>query len=143
MKWVILWLVLAVVFLVGIGSFNLSLFHGLMENGVRQQAIATKLTPEFHNTVCYEYQVNGTKFEGRDQSWNPNPPLTTIKVGQSLVIYYDPQNPSRSVLGNPGPMLTNELIAVGMITLVIPTIVVFRLKQYQRRRLLKGKKTPG
>ena len=84
MKWVILWLFLAVLAFAGMGSVNLPLFHRIKANGVRQQAIATKLTPESHYTVCYEYQVDGAKFEGRDQSWPPNPPLNEIKVGQSL-----------------------------------------------------------
>jgi hypothetical protein len=97
MKWAMLWLILAVVFALGIGSLNVPLFNRLITNGVREQATAVKLTPEFHNTVCYEYQVGGMKFEGQSQSWLPNPPLEQIKVGESLVIYYDPLNPSRSV----------------------------------------------
>jgi hypothetical protein len=140
MKWVILWLLLAVLAFIAMGSVNLPLFHRIRANGVRQQAIATKLTPEFHYTVCYEYQVDGAKFEGQDQSWPPNPPLNEIKVGQSLVVYYDPQNPSRSVLGNPEPRLMNELTSVGTVTLVLPTVIVFGLMQYLRKLDLKAKR---
>jgi hypothetical protein len=138
MKWAILWFVLAVLFALGIGSFNLPLFNGLLAHGVEAPATAVKLTPEFHNTVRYEYQVDGKKFEGQDQSWLPNPPVAEIKVGQALVIYYDPQNPSHSVLGNPKPMLANELISVGMAALLFPTFIVFTLRQRLRRKLSKA-----
>jgi hypothetical protein len=70
----------------------------------------------------------------------PNPPLEQIKVGESLVIYYNPLNPTRSVLGDPKPMLTNELIFVGMVVLAVPTVIVFRLIQYQRRKQSKGRR---
>jgi hypothetical protein len=139
MKWAILWLILAAAFALGIGTLNVPLFNHLIRNGVREQATAVKLTPEFHNTVRYEYQVGAIKFEGQSQSWLPNPPVEKIKVGEPLVIYYDPLNPSRSVLGDPKPMLTNELISVGMVVLAVPTVIVFRLMQYQRRKHSKGR----
>jgi hypothetical protein len=140
MKWVILWLLLAVVAFAAIGSMDLPFFYRIRANGVRQQAIATKLTPEFHYTVYYRYQVDGANFEGRDHPWPPNPPLNEIKVGQSLVVYYDPQNPSRSVLGNPEPMLTNELAFVGVVALVFPTAIVFGLMHYLRKSALEAKR---
>jgi len=138
MKWAILWLVLVAVAAIGVGGLNVPLFNRLTAHGVEAQATAVKLTPEFHNTVRYEYQVGGIKFEGQDQSWLPNPPLEQIKVGQALVIYYDPLNPSRSVLGDPKPMLTNELIFAGMVALAFPTAIVFALRQYLRQKRLKG-----
>jgi len=137
MKWAVLWLLLAVLFSVGVGSLNLPLLHRLVENGIRQEAIATKLTPEFHNTVRYEYQVKGTKFEGQTQSWRPNPPLSEIKVGQPLIIYYDPKNPSLSVLGDPTPMLTNEVVSVGMIAVAAPTVIVCLAINNLRKKRLK------
>jgi len=132
--WAILWLILAAVFGFGIGSFNVPLFERLVTNGVLGRATAVKLTPEIHNTVCYEYQVRGAKFEGQKQSWRPNPPIGQITVGQPLVIYYDPLNPSFSVLGDPEPMLTNEIISVGMVVLAFPTAIVFGLMQNQRKK---------
>ncbi len=73
MKWPILWLVLAAIFGFGIGSLNVPLFDRLVDYGVQTHAIVVKLTPEFHNTVCYEYQVGGVKFDGQSQSWSPKP----------------------------------------------------------------------
>ena len=137
MKWAILWLVLAAVFAIGIGSLKVPLLNRLIAHGVKAQATAVKLTPEFHNTVRYEYQVDGTKFEGQDQSWLPNPPLQQIKVGQPLVIYYDSLNPSISVLGDPKPMLNNELISVGMVVIAFPTFIVFAVRKHLRQRRSK------
>jgi hypothetical protein len=50
--------------------------------------------------------------------------LEQLAVGQSVVIYYDPEHPEISVLGDPKPMLKNETISVALAALVVPTFLV-------------------
>jgi len=54
-----------------------------------------------------------------------------------LVVYYDPLNPSLSVLGDPKPMLTNEIIPIVMAVLVVPTFIVFVLIEDERKKRSK------
>jgi hypothetical protein len=92
--------------------------------GVSGQATVIELLPKNHNTLRYEYHVAGRTFQGQMQSWPPNPPLGELRVGQSLVIYYDPEHPQESVLGDPTPMLKNETISVGLVAILLPTLLV-------------------
>jgi hypothetical protein len=117
-----IWLLLAAVFALVTGSLNVPLLERLVAHGVKAQATVIELTPQMHGTVRYQYEVGGEKFEGQRGLWSPNPQV--IHVGDSVTIYYDPLNPSRSVAGNPEPMLTNELISVGMATLLAPTFIM-------------------
>jgi len=96
----------------------------MAERGVSGKATVVALLPKIHNTVRYQYEVGGQRFEGQMQSSQPNPPLEQLGVGQSLVIYYDPQHPEASVLGDPKPILRNETISVLLAAFGFPTFVI-------------------
>jgi hypothetical protein len=124
MKYAITWLLLAVVIAVGIGSLDWPAYRRMAARGVSGRATVVELLPKIHNTVRYQYEVGGQTFGGQMQSWQPNPPLERLGVGESLVIYYDPQHPAASVLGDPKPMLWNETISVSLAALGMPTLIV-------------------
>jgi hypothetical protein len=92
--------------------------------GVPAQATVSELLPQIHDTLRYEYHVAGRGFQGQMQSWSPNPPLEQLSVGQSLVIYYDPEHPEESVLGDPAPMLKNETISIALAAILLPGFFV-------------------
>jgi len=109
----------------GFGSLNCPLFFRLVTRGVSSKATVIALTPEDHNTVRYEYHVGGELFTARDQCWPPNLPLEKLSAGQPVAIYYDPRNPRDSVLGDPKPMLENELGSIAVAGVLFPTIITF------------------
>ena len=135
MKYAILWLVLAVVIACVVGSLNLPTNHRLAEKGVSENATIVELLPQIHNTVHYEYQVAGQTFQGRMGSRQPNPPSEQLGVGQSVVIYYDPEHPEVSVLGDPKLMFSGEIFPVVLAALGGPTFIVFVLarREYERK----------
>ena len=57
-------------------------------------------------------------FQGQMQSGPPNPPLEQLSIGQSLAIYYDPEHPEDSVLGDPKPIFKIETISIDSLLLV-------------------------
>ncbi len=124
MKYAIAWLILAVATAIGIGSLNWPAYQRMAKLGVSGQATAVELHPKVHNSVRYQYKVDGKMFYGQMQSWQPNLPLGQLHVGQPLVIYYDPQHPEHSVLGDPKAMLQNETISVALAAIVFPTVIV-------------------
>ena len=124
MRYAITWLVLATVVAVGIGSLNWPSYHRLAVAGVPGQATVVELLPKTHNTVRYEYRVGGQVFEGQMQAWQPNAPLEQLRVGQPLIIYYDPQHPAQSVLGDPKPILQNEIVSVALAAIGVPSFIV-------------------
>src|SRR5207249_8134067 len=124
MRYAITWLLLVTMLAIGIGSLNWPTYRRVAERGVSGQATVIELLPKNHNTVRYEYQVAGRTFKGQGSSWRPNPPLEQLKVGQPLVIYYDPEHPEESVLGDPKPILENEVISIALTAVGIPTFLV-------------------
>ena len=117
-------MVLAVVIAIGIGSLNCPFYRRMAVRGVSGQATVIELLPQMHDTVRYEYHVAGRAFRGQWQSRSPNPPSEHLAVGQSVVIYYDPENPGASVLGYPKPMLKNETMSVALAALAVPTFLL-------------------
>jgi hypothetical protein len=124
MKYAITWVLLAILIMVGLGSFNWQTYRRMAARGVPGRATVVELLPKVHETVRYHYEVAGQKFEGQMQSWEPNPPLGQLSIGQSVVVYYDPQRPEESVLGDPKPMLRNEIISILLAAFVGPTFIV-------------------
>src|SRR6266487_1811574 len=124
MKYALTWLIVAVAVAIGIGSLNWRSYRRMAGPGVSGQGTVIELRPKIHNTLRYEYHVAGRAFEGQMQSWPPNPPLEQLSVGQSLVIYYDPEHPEESVLGDPKPILKNETISIVLAAVGVPTFLV-------------------
>jgi uncharacterized protein DUF3592 len=124
MKLAIIWLALALIVLVGIGGLNWPSYRRLAVRGVQVQAAVVELLPNAHNTVRYEYRVGQRVYEGQSQSRQPNPPLDKLRIGQVVTIYYDPEHPETSVLGDPTPILQNETISIALAAFGVPTFVV-------------------
>jgi len=124
MKYALIWLALAAAIAIGLGGLNLSPYRRLATHGVRSEGRIIELLPEFHSTARYGYLVAGKSFEGRKQSWEPNPPLEEMRVGQTVIVYYDPEFPERSVLGDPKSILQNETMSIILAALIGPTFIV-------------------
>jgi hypothetical protein len=124
MRYVLAWLLLAAAIAIGIGRLNWTSYRHMAAHGISGPATVMELLPKIHNSLRYEYQVAGRTFQGQMQSWPPNPALDQLAIGQSLVIYYDPEHPEESVLGDPGPMLRNETISIGLAATLFPTLLV-------------------
>ena len=124
MRYLIAWLALAVVVGIGIGNLNWPNYRRMVVRGVSGQATVVELLPKIHNTVRYEYRVARQSFQGQMQSWQPNPPLEQLRVGEPLVIYYDPGHPEDSVLGDPRSMLRNETISIALAAVGLPTLLI-------------------
>ena len=124
MKYAVLWFVLVIAIAGGLGCLNVPTYRQLVAYGVPGRATVVELLPANHNSLRYEYQVDGRTLQGQMQSWPPNPPLEQIKVGQTVVIYYDSAHPGVSVLGNPHGMLENKITSVGLAAIGLPTLLV-------------------
>ena len=71
-----------------------------------------------------EYHVAGRSFHGQTQPSMPNPPLEQLTIGQPVVVFYDPEKPEDSVLGDPKPILQNETISVLLGATIIPIFLI-------------------
>ncbi len=118
----------------------------LADHGVVGEAVVEETLPQIHQTVKYHYEAAGRTFEGRGLSWRPNPDLSEIKPGQKLVVYYDPANPSFSMLGDPRQPLQSDLffsiLGALMFSTALTGAVYFRLKERQEKLAAIGQKSP-
>ena len=124
MRYAFTWLALVLAVAVGVGSLNWLSYRRLSARGLAGQATVMELLPKDHGRVRYEYTVGGKVFQGRMQSWPPNPELEKVVVGQTLTICFDPERPEISVLGDPKKILNNETTSIGLASIVIPTFIV-------------------
>ena len=124
MRYVAAWFVLAIMTALGLGSINWRFFHQIADRGVVTKGVVLELMPKIHDTIRYEFKAGGNTYAGRSSPWLPNPPVAEMKVGQAVIIYYDPLNPFHSVAGDPKPMLANETITVVLAALTVPILVV-------------------
>jgi len=124
MRYVLTWVSLVVAVAIGFGSLNWWSYRRLADRGALTQATIIELMPKVHNTLRYEYHVAGRAFQGQMQSWPPNPTWDKLGIGQSVIIFYDPEHPETSVFGDPKPMLRNESISVALAAILFPTFLM-------------------
>ena len=76
-------------------------WENLAKNGVQTYGTVTSKDPDNHAAVNYVYKVGDREFDGAGHAGGGNPGFDEIQVGQSVMLYYDPKNPSDSFLGGP------------------------------------------
>ena len=68
------------------------------------QGVITAHEPANHNRFGYVFSVNGKTFTG----WE-SPGKDGLNIGQQVLVYYDPLNPSKNALTEFGDLGTNGL----------------------------------
>lgn len=97
----------------------------------RQQTtsgIVTAHEPANHNRYGYEFEVNGKTFTG----WQ-SPGNDELAIGKQVIVFYDPQNPSRSALSDFHDLSSSSLGPVPMLLFGIGGVAVFIF--YRRHRI--------
>jgi hypothetical protein len=120
---IMVWLVLACVFGIGLGSFNLSTFWALSKRGVSTQGYVLKTEKEV--LIQYRFRVGQKVYIHSDLS----PVTQKLKPGARVPVLYDPQNPQVSILGPVKPRLDNELMTIGLVILCFPALLMYWFKK--------------
>jgi hypothetical protein len=126
---IIIWIILALIIAVGLGSLNMPKFWRRTKHASQCQGTVTEVTVVYHNTVCYKYTVNNRVYTGQTQTGFPNPEPGNLRSGDALVVFFDPDTPSISVLEAPDTLLKNEIISWGLAAVVFPSFIVFGIKR--------------
>jgi hypothetical protein len=145
-RFLLLWLVGAVLIAVGIGSISIPLLYSLVRRGVPTCGTVTGREPANHNSVHYFYEVDGKTYVGVQQGGAGGQSADYSTDCMGYVVYYLPQNPQRSCIGQPGPMLTNEIVPITLAMLSFPPIALFAWRRRYpafRKWLEAGHKTSG
>jgi hypothetical protein len=100
----LVWLPLGVIGAVAISALdhsNQRVYRALNEHGVSTQATVTRTRPSDHDSVSYEFTVNGEQFTGSWTSDPPNPSASELSVGGPVFIVYNSEDPTTSCACDP------------------------------------------
>jgi hypothetical protein len=87
--------------LLAVKVLDWSEYHHLARNAIKTVGHVTSKEPENHNFVRYSFRTDHRSFSGLGSAGGENPEFEQLEIGTQVNVYYDPQNPSLSFLGNP------------------------------------------
>ena len=76
-------------------------YYSLSRGAVETTGIVVAKEPENHQFVQYSYQVDERPHSGIGTLGKTNPPFDRLKPGDTLIVYYDRDNTSSSLLRDP------------------------------------------
>jgi hypothetical protein len=87
----------------------------------------TDTYPQMHLTCKYRFSVDGHLYEGTGRSCGNE------RVGQQVTVYFSPDDPSKSVNGDPAALFVNDLIPFVMALVLFPIFAAI-VAYYRARR---------
>jgi hypothetical protein len=81
--------------------FDSSEIYPLVVRGESVWGTVKTKDKENHRTIGYVYSVDEREYSGTGQSGFGNPDFEEIRIGEDVIVIYDPQNPEKSYLGYP------------------------------------------
>jgi len=138
-RFLLLWSVGACVTAIGLGSFNIPSLYPLARRGVQTVGTVTGFEPNNHRTVHYAFEANGKTFLGGQEGGVDGDATTTFA---KHAVFYLPENPYTSCIGDPKPMFWNEVItiALGMFIFVPLVLLGVRMQSPGFRRWLTAER---
>ena len=124
---ILVWIVFAGAIYFAVSSINVPKMRILSQRGVMTEGVILDLYPKKHLSIQYSFTVNGKKIVSIGHSDVGNPAFDDLRIGESLLVYYDPSDPNISVLGNPAAVLRNEVFVSCVAAIMGSTFVVIRL----------------
>lgn len=133
---VLTWFVLAALSAgLGLVLFDPLPDYRLNNSGVPSEGFVTALEPTNHQIVRYSYNVGGREYAGVGHGGHGNPRFEDIRVGQKVLVFYDPNNPQYSSLGHPSARLSGNLWVIVLMSLTLPIFIIgslYRMGFYRR-----------
>jgi hypothetical protein len=94
-----------------------SKYQHLAWSGLKTVGRVTAKEPENHNFIRYSFEVGNSTFSGVGNAGGENPSFEQLNIGAPVIVYYDPEEPERSLLSNPKQQAASATAGVIFITL--------------------------
>lgn len=134
-----MWLLLTIGALIfGILVLRWPTYYSLAVEGIATRGRVTAKEPENHRFVRYSYVVGGIGHDGLGSAGFGNPEFDQIRIGDNVTVYYDPQSPQTSFLGDPKHQLQSITRGVVFITVCFPLFAVLALLARDRKRATRA-----
>ena len=121
-KLIVVWLALTLVFFaMARWFFGSDLRFSRMT--AETTGFVTEKLPDDHEKIRFRYTLNGADYSGVGATDFGNPSFDDIAIGQKIIVFYDPENPTSATSGdrrsegdaNAGPIILVTLLAPGFI----------------------------
>jgi hypothetical protein len=119
-RFLLLWCVGASLLGFGLASFNIPRLYSLVRNGLETTGTITDFEPNNHRTVDYSFDVKGKTYSGSQQGGVEGEETSVSSISSRRAVFYLPDDPNVSCIGDPAPMLKNEIIPIVLTMLFIP-----------------------
>src|ERR1700694_3140043 len=97
-----IWFALTIAFgAIGIVTLNWPEALALATRAVEVQGTVVSKEPENHKFIQYTYVVGEATYSGLGSAGRDNPTFEQLKIGDRVKLYYDPDSPKESILGDP------------------------------------------
>jgi hypothetical protein len=126
------WLLLAAVFALGLGQFNIPTLLRLAKHGERTTAAIVQPDCSNHSRASYRFVVGTAYYSGSDVMQMAD--CQSLHPGDGIPVYFDLTDPTVSRAIEPRVGLMNELISIAFACLVFPSMVIFALGRYRKSR---------
>jgi len=114
-----IWLALTIAFAtLGVRALDWQKWHNLTRYGVETKGRVTGKEPDNHNFIRYSYVVGQRTHFGLGSAGNGNPDFDQLNVGDVIRVFYYPDEPEESILGNPESQArssTNGVLFLGIL----------------------------
>ncbi len=124
---VLAWLGLVLGLALFVGSLNIPRITAIDQHKAVAGGRITELTLQMHNTVRYEFEVGGMRYESQGRSGLPNLQSGELHVGDVVMVFYNSLEPDESMLEDPHSELAGEEASVGFMALVMPTVIILSI----------------
>jgi hypothetical protein len=91
-----------------------------LSNGISIYGRVVSKDPENHQIVRYSFVVGQQLFSGIGHGGRGNPAFNQLEIGQRVVVFYDPQDPSFSCMGYPESHQGVEMAGIIFLVLFVP-----------------------
>ena len=141
-RFLLLWLAGASLIAIGLGSLNVPRLYPLMRRGVKTCGTVTAFEPNNHRTVHYSFEVDGKAHSGAQEGGVSQDVPGFSSICNGNVVFYLPDDPYVSCIGDPAPMFNNEVISILLPMLTFPPFALlgWRWRSPRFRRWLNAEK---
>lgn len=101
--------------LIGLTALDWSKYQHLARNAVKTTGKVTAKEPQKHNSIRYSFEVDHKTYSGLGHAGGENPTFDELQVGAPVSVYYDPDQPDNSFLGNPAEQAASVTTGVGFL----------------------------
>jgi hypothetical protein len=121
LKYFAIWLAFALAgAVIGVIATDALKYYRLKTRGIEVHGQVIGKEPRNHQFLRYSYAAGAQTYSNLGSAGRGNPSFAALNIGDPVIVYYDPENPSNSCLGYPGHHLQESMGGIIFLVLFLP-----------------------